>query len=241
MIDVKNLMRYHEALTDLSKFEAALTNTDVRKKLAKLQKMLHDGQTKLKKYERDIVVEQNQVSELMSKNAKWEDELKELDIDLNYISETDVEDLDAKEVKQIVEDFETTYEKIAAGKGKAENLIRSIEAQEEGIKKTMIQIKKAKQEFIALKEVYDKELEKNAPKLNELKAQVSERAKAVDPKLIERYTKIRAMHPDPLAAYKNERCSGCNMQLPSSIAITIKNSNTPVECESCGRILYIEE
>ena len=109
-------MRYHEALTDLSKFEAALTNTDVRKKLAKLQKMLHDGQTRLKKYERDIVVEQNQVSELMSKNAKWEDELKELDIDLNYISETDVEDLDAKEVKQIVEDFETTYEKIAAGK-----------------------------------------------------------------------------------------------------------------------------
>ena len=42
-------MRYHEVLTDLSKFEAALTNTDVRKKLAKLQKILHDGQTRLKK------------------------------------------------------------------------------------------------------------------------------------------------------------------------------------------------
>ena len=37
------------------------------------------------------------------------------------------------------------------------------------------------------------------------------------------------------------QCSGCFMSLPSATLLELKEGNRIVECDNCGRILYIEE
>ena len=44
----------------------------------------------------------------------------------------------------------------------------------------------------------------------------------------------------PLAMLSGDQCGGCRMSLPSAVLRSVR-SGKPVECESCGRILYMVE
>jgi predicted nucleic acid-binding Zn-ribbon protein len=50
---------------------------------------------------------------------------------------------------------------------------------------------------------------------------------------------VKQRRPNPVARLNNDRCSGCNMQLPSSVIGSLKVNGNIVECDSCGRIIYI--
>ena len=57
----------------------------------------------------------------------------------------------------------------------------------------------------------------------------------------DRYKAIRSQRFPVLASLRNDQCSGCNMSLPSAVAKQLQGSDEIVECENCGRILYIPD
>ena len=63
----------------------------------------------------------------------------------------------------------------------------------------------------------------------------------VDPAYMERYKNVREQRFPVMAKLNNDQCSGCNMSLPSAIAKQIAGSDEIVECENCGRILYMPQ
>ena len=75
----------------------------------------------------------------------------------------------------------------------------------------------AKKEYDRLKEVYNQELGANAGEIDKLKQAIAEAAKQVDPDMLAKYKKIKARYKNPIARLNNDRCSGCNMQLPVSV------------------------
>ena len=108
--------------------------------------------------------------------------------------------------------------------------------------KTIIsRVNKARKEFAELKEAYAKELEAGSPEAAKLRASLEESAKGIDPKLLERYNRIKRNKKDPVAFVLDGKCAGCNMQLPSGDLISFAHSDRIFECENCGRLLFIKQ
>lgn len=61
----------------------------------------------------------------------------------------------------------------------------------------------------------------------------------VDGPTLERYDRILASKGDSaLARVADGACSGCRIKLPPQLVIEVKRSDSIIECQSCGRILF---
>jgi len=65
--------------------------------------------------------------------------------------------------------------------------------------------------------------------------------KDIDPKLKEKYDYLSKKKNKVVAQVIDDKCDGCHMYIPSSILSKIKNSENIVNCDNCGRILFLEK
>ena len=77
---------------------------------------------------------------------------------------------------------------------------------------------------------------------NALKEQMKAIAQEADPKLMERYLKVRANKRVPVFVplVAPNGCGGCGMEIASD-ALNKLQENKIQECPNCGRILYIKD
>ena len=95
---------------------------------------------------------------------------------------------------------------------------------------------KVRGDYDRLKAEYDVEYKENLKKLEELRTTVAEKAKGIEPSYLEKYKAIKQHSMPPLAQLSGDQCGGCRMSLPSAVVRSVR-AGTPVECESCGRLL----
>jgi len=77
--------------------------------------------------------------------------------------------------------------------------------------------------------------------ISALEAQRKEMIALVDKKVLAHYEKVLANRDGAaLAAVKSHSCQGCFMNLPPQVINEIQMKDKIVTCESCARILYIE-
>ena len=77
--------------------------------------------------------------------------------------------------------------------------------------------------------------------ISSLEAQRKEITALVDKKVLVHYEKVLAGRDGvALSAVKGKSCQGCFMNLPPQVINEIKMKDKIVTCESCARILYIE-
>ena len=74
-----------------------------------------------------------------------------------------------------------------------------------------------------------------------LRQKRDEMGKKIDAKLLARYKNIKGRRPNPLAKVISSQCAGCNMQIAQFVLSRAKATGGIVECENCGRILYLED
>ncbi len=75
----------------------------------------------------------------------------------------------------------------------------------------------------------------------EMEAELTDFAAGVDQKMLTRYMQVKRNQAVPIAKVENNQCGGCNMSLPSVVIKRVISSDTIVECDNCGRILYAPE
>ena len=68
---------------------------------------------------------------------------------------------------------------------------------------------------------------------------VNAAAQGISPEIIAEYTRIKGFRANPVAVLEDNRCNGCNMQLPAGVAVQIAKGDKIITCENCGRILII--
>ncbi len=95
---------------------------------------------------------------------------------------------------------------------------------------------KVRNDYDHLKAEYDVEHKEELKKLEELRAAVAEKSKGIEPAYLEKYKAIKQHSMPPLAQLSGDQCGGCRMSLPSAVVRSVRGG-TPVECESCGRLL----
>jgi hypothetical protein len=76
------------------------------------------------------------------------------------------------------------------------------------------------------------EKEKGGAVLAELRAKIPSQ-------ILAHYDRLVARGKKGVAAVRGQVCSGCHMQVPLGVVMTIKRGQDIQLCESCGRYLYL--
>ncbi len=98
--------------------------------------------------------------------------------------------------------------------------------------------KKASDELKANEEKLEKEIQEVNKKIEELKSKRNVLAKNLPRELIRRYAAlIKNKNRKAVVFNDNNACSGCGYTIRPQVVIDIKEGDSVIYCESCGRIL----
>jgi predicted nucleic acid-binding Zn-ribbon protein len=233
------LWTYQNAEIELEEFENVLRNTETRKKLLQHQKYLQVKQQFIKNLENEITVSQNKIGEIASHIESLAAQMQQKSQELVEMADYDLEDLFIEDVRESIKESESIKGALEQNKRKIVEIKKKLEKASEEIMQTLRNMSAVKKEFDRLKELHNEEIEKGSEEIGRLKEKLEKAAKKVDPDLMEKYKKIKQRRPNPIARLNDDRCGGCSMQLPSSVIGRLKASGSIVECDSCGRIIYL--
>ncbi len=239
MDKLQALWEYQAAEIELEEYENVLKNTETRKKLVQHQKYLQARQQAIKNIEMETTMNQNRITEISAQIEVLSAKMEQKNQELSEMADYDLEDLFIEDVRESIKESENIKSALEQNKRKIVEIRKKLEKAGEEIMQTLRNMSAVKKEFDRLKELHNEEIEKGSGEVTRLKAQLELAAQKVDPELMEKYKKIKQRRPNPVARLNNGRCSGCNMQLPSSVIGSLKINGNIVECDSCGRIIYI--
>lgn len=217
--------------------EHRVKTTPARQQYNKLRAFLTEQQNAVSRAEKDIAARKSAVERLEESFAQLE---RDYQLELSEV-ETMQQDPEttAAELRESRQDLEKLMDKLTAQAKELQAAIQWTQRAMKDVRETLGKAGKAKKEYDQLRLECDKELEGFQGQLDELSKQVKALVKAVPKELFARYTRIKRNHAVPMAKLDSDKCSGCNMSLPTTVAKRVASDEQVVECENCGRILYI--
>ncbi len=234
MNKLEALLAYQEADMKLLDYENKLKNSPARQKLLQVKNYLLEQQDKWKQFETETLERQGKYEQLKQYYDQALSDYKLAEEKYLGITSESKEDIDA--IKKQYENVQNTLAKL---RRELVKIIKDMGDSEQMVVKMHNSVNSAKQEFTELKEEHQKELDASKDEIEKTKKKVLSAGKKVDKELLELYNKLRQNKPNPVALVVDDKCGGCNMELPYLTRSKIKeNSDIIIECENCGRILY---
>jgi uncharacterized protein len=110
------------------------------------------------------------------------------------------------------------------------------------LKEETVRLAEEEKVFFGEKSKIDNRVKEIDDRLSQLEAQKKQAAVNIDPKVLVQYERILASR-DGLAivTVKDNSCGGCNMFVPPQVINLIKMYENIITCETCNRMLYIDE
>lgn len=141
--------------------------------------------------------------------------------------------------------FDETYKKINALSSELfmieRNLNITINRAKELLKEfevTKNNVMKARGRHKDSKDKYEKLISSYAPKIEDIKKQMKDLEKTVDPKQLEKYRSIKNDKIFPVfVPLQNNLCGGCRMEIASG-KLNKLSTEPYIICEHCGRVIY---
>lgn len=231
MTQLEMLWEYQKADVEAERLENAMKRSPARQRLLKYQEYLKEQKAANVRIEEDVHAMSDRADALKDAISRTEDQLKalharfenerptEIDAVQNFIAE-------AERLRQKVVDYEQEVRRIRKDSSDRDNQQRDI----------IQRAAKVRADYDKLKVEYDVEYAENKKKLEELRAIVAQKAVGIEPEYMQKYKAIKQHSMPPLAQLSGDQCGGCRMSLPSAVVRNVRGG-TPVECESCGRLL----
>ncbi len=241
MDNLEMLLEYQAADIELTEADAKQKDTPTRKKLLQLQRFLRTSQDRIAEMEGAAKVKNTRLSELSTQHRTLMEDMEDLEKDLSYYSECDDEELDEAEIRKMTGGAERLYDSIIKVKKQLSQLSEELDEDARAIKTLLGKMKSAKTEYDSLKLDYNKEIADGAESLKEYEQKLAAIEAKLPQILVDEYKRIKGFRQNPVAVFKDSRCGGCNMQLPSSTSSKITAAaDKPYTCENCGRILILQ-
>jgi len=234
MEQLELLWEYQGIDLELEQYENERKNSPIRQKLLKLKNYLLELQNALHGME-TLAKEKMHAFEMI--NKKYEEIIDYLAIVEEKVAKGEVSDLE--ELKQIKKSSEETREKLQKQEADLLKLMGEIDHLNRKLRDVTIKISKGKKEYDQVKTQYDEELEKISVELKQLQEKKKSIERKIDKELLEKYKNLRINRSTAIAAIEEDKCGGCNMTLASLVVRNVRDSGRVVECEHCGRILYL--
>lgn len=229
------LWQFMQVDMEADRFENKMRQSENRQKLIKQRNFLMEQQTNMKKLENDVAVMQDRLEAVRDEAQRLEKVLSNLCADIEANPPRSVEEAAKKsEAVQKVLDSLTRYEQ------ELQKMRRDAEVKDRQQKEIRVRAAKTKMEYDQLKQNYDKEFKADSATLQGLREKIDKEAAKVDPALLEHYRNIKQHCTPPMAKLIDGQCSGCFMSLPNATLLELKENQKIVECDNCGRIIYME-
>lgn len=229
---MQEILKYQDLDLKIKKIEADIAASDDRKNATQMQSALRSLQEKLVKIEQ-LSSEINERYRVAEKSL--DDAVKKLELFSKKVGSAE-----GTKVDEAVE----TGKALQEGAGKLErevaNLVRQSDEIAKEIENVMKNARVAKKNLGIYKENYDKFRASFEPELSNLKKELVLQEKHIDKKLFSKYqAKQSGRNIQVFVPLKSGRCGGCRMEIPVA-GLNKLEKNKFMECESCGRIVFIE-
>ena len=229
------LWQFMQVDMEADRFENRMRQSENRQKLIKQRNFLMEQQANMKKLENEVAVMQDRLEAVRDEADRLEKVLSSLTAEIEANPPQSAEEAQAR-----MESVQKVGDSLARYEQELVKMRKDAEAKDRQQKEVRVRAAKTKAEYDALKGVYDKEYKADLQTLHEMRARTEAESKKVDPDLLERYRNIKQHCTPPMAKLVDGQCSGCFMSLPSATLLELKAGERIVECDNCGRILYME-
>lgn len=236
MRQLDKLWNYQQADKKVADYETEIRQFPLRQQLLKLRNIVADQQTVVRGMENDANKALERLEELSAQRDKAAQIFAEIEKNLQEEAYEN-----AAQVRKAISQMTDAEARLKAAEKELSKMISRSQMIENRYKEVRLKAAKARDEYTRLKVTYDKEFEKQTSQLEVLKKERAAVGAEVDAAYMERYKAVREQRFPVMARLNNDQCSGCNMSLPSAIAKQQQGSDEIVECENCGRILYIPQ
>lgn len=233
MTQLELLWAYQQADVEADRQENAMKRSPTRLRLLKYQEYLREQKAANAHLEEEVQAMSDRIDALKDAISRTEEQLKGLQsrFEANRPEEADGVQSFIQEAQRLIQNitgYEQEVRRIRKDAGDRDTQQRDI----------LQRATKVRAEYDALKVQYDGEYKENMQKLEQLRAAVAEKAKGIEPEYMDKYKAIKQHSTPPLAMLNGDQCGGCRMSLPSAVVRSVK-AGTPVECESCGRLIIL--
>jgi predicted nucleic acid-binding Zn-ribbon protein len=229
------LWNYQAADMEYDKCEQALRQSPNYKRYAKVHKYLAD--------QRRIL--QNMTDAVDSRRSQIDLTQQHLDLLLKRYEDgiakfEAVDKTNLSEVERFRKYFEQLHARLAQERREFQELAGALEKEDAQLNDMRVKLSRARKEYDELKAVLAQERAEKQQELDTLQKAAEEAAKSVEPAVLEKYKASKRSHSMPVAKVLGNKCGGCNMELPAVLSRKLKEGTEIVECDNCGRILYLE-
>lgn len=225
------LWDYQQADMAAERQENTMKRSPTRQRLLKYQEYLREQKAANVHLEEEVHAMSDRVDALKDAIAHTEDQLKAIHARFESARPTDGEGVQSfiQETQRLVQNI-TSYEQEI-------RRIRKDATDRDNQQHDILQrATKVRADYDKLKVQYDGEYQENKEKLDQLRAAAAEKGKDIDAAYMEKYKSIKQHIMPPMAELIGDQCGGCRMSLPSAVLRSVRGG-TPVECESCGRLI----
>ena len=229
------LWKYQQVDMELDRYEKEMRGNSNRKELLKHRDFLLEQQNVLKKIETDVEVMSDRMEALADEIKRLSGSVAEATANFEANRPDNLED-----VKKQMASIQKLISTITRYEAELAKMRKDSEARDRQQREVRVRAAKARAEFDRIKVIYDEEYKVAAVKLEALKKNVAKKAQGIDPQLLEKYKAIKRHSTPPITRIHDDRCGGCNMQLPAADMNKIRTGSPYVECENCGRIILVK-
>ncbi|MEE1201015.1 MAG: C4-type zinc ribbon domain-containing protein [Christensenellales bacterium] len=229
------LWQFMQVDMEADRFESKMRQSEKRQTLIKQRNLLLELQTNMKKLENDVSVMQDRLEAIRDEAMRLEANLNAqiAIIDASAPKTAEEADKSAETIKKLMDTL-VRYEQ------ELQKMRKDAEIKDRQQKEIRVRAAKTKAEYDQLKIQYDAEFKKCSVQLQEMRDHIEEESRKVNGDLLARYRTIKQHSSPPMAKLIDDRCSGCFMQPSSATLLELRNGNRIVECDNCGRILYLK-
>ena len=231
----ERLWQYQQVDMELDQYEKEMRGNSNRKELLKHRDFLLEQQNVLKKIEADVEVMSDRMEALADEITRLNGSVSEAAANLEANRPQD-----AEEARRQIAAMQKLLSTISRYESELAKMRKDSEARDRQQREVRVRAAKARAEFDRIKVIYDEEYKTAAVKLEALKKKVAREAEGIDPELLEKYKAIKRHSTPPITRIHDDRCGGCNMQLPAADMNKIRTGAPFVECENCGRIILVK-
>ncbi len=120
-------------------------------------------------------------------------------------------------------------------------LMMTVEEKEESVGLLKKEVKELGKKFEEDEKQAEKEMQQIDQALMAMPEKKEEMYKSIPKELVDRYEEVSKRRQEkPVALVKNKVCTGCRVGISVFVMRELKKGDRPIQCESCGRILYLE-
>ena len=231
-----DLWQFMQVDMEADRFESKMRQSENRQKLLKQRNFLMEQQANMKKIEADIAAMQDRLEAVNDEAQRLEKQLDALTAEIEANPPKSIED-----AEKSIQTMEKLNDTLSHYEQELSKIRKDSEIRDRQQKEIRVRAARTKVEYDQLKQVYDKEYKVDLAQLQQLRTGTEKAAQTVDPTLLERYRAIKQHCTPPMAKLVAGQCAGCFMALPSATLLKLKEGDGIVECDNCGRIIYMTE